>query len=163
MRMNGKLRSEIGEQYLKSSALRNVNLLVQVKGEVQKVENEKYVINVSDEIEGNWCIYDNEFNESFAFYPMSTRSGIMFIACNGISYIDNNDPSKNWGFMFSENDTDIYSEIMQAIIEGSIKGGMESVSGWEEWFKERGGIFTKEFSRMKNWLSLQMRKKLEIT
>lgn len=57
-----------------------------------------------------------------------TRNGIMIIACNGISYIDNNDPSKNWSFIYSENDTDICNEIMQAIIEGSIKGGIESVS-----------------------------------
>lgn len=40
MRMHGKNRSEIGEQYLQSSALRNVNLLTQVKGEIQKVDNE---------------------------------------------------------------------------------------------------------------------------
>lgn len=43
--------------------------------------------------------------------------------------------------MYSIDDTDIYNEIMQAIIEGSIKGGIESVSGWEKWFKEKGHIY----------------------
>ncbi len=276
MRMNGKFKSEIGEHYLQSfnAKARSVNLLVQSNGEVQKVENERYVIDVSDKIEGNWCIYDKKSNESFVFYPMSTSiqtdentgkdyivscypwgglrnvmyaddtllegiktflhadditksvlndnysievhaytgieclkvkgqegngswlmmsgeqqqldrlqeladlyqekypnivndddlalkfyaegeatghvvrtgNGIMIIACNGISYIDNNDPSKSWGFMFSENDTDIYNEIMQAIIEGSIKGGIESVSGWEEWFEEKEHIYERIFS-----------------
>lgn len=273
MRMNGRFRSEIGEQYLKSSSCSNVNFWTQSKGEVQKVENERYVIDVSDEIEGNWCIYDKELNELFAFYPMSTsiqtdentgkdyivscypwgglrnvkyadevlvegiktfihadditksilnnkysievhaytgieclkvkgqegngswlmmsgdqqqldklqelanlykekypnlvnddglamglataevagqvkrtENGIMIIACNGIQYMDNNDQSKGWGFMFSENDTDIYNKIMQAIIEGSIKGGIESVSGWEEWFKEKGHLYERIFS-----------------
>lgn len=237
MRMNGKFKSEIGEHYLQSfnAKARSVNLLVQSNGEVQKVENERYVIDVSDKIEGNWCIYDKKSNESFVFYPMSTSiqtdditksvlndnysievhaytgieclkvkgqegngswlmmsgeqqqldrlqeladlyqekypnivndddlalkfyaegeatghvvrtgNGIMIIACNGISYIDNNDPSKSWGFMFSENDTDIYNEIMQAILEGSIKGGIESVSGWEEWFEEKEHIYERIF------------------
>ena len=187
MRMNGKFWSEIGEHYLQSFNAndRSVNLFVQSNGEVQKVENERYVKDVSDKIEGNWCIYDKKSNESFVFYPMSTSiqtdentgkdyivscypwgglrnvmyaegeatghvvrtgNGIMIVACNGISYIDNNDSSKSWGFMFSENDTDIYNEIMQVIIEGSIKGGMEAVSGWEEWFEEKGHIYEKIFS-----------------
>ena len=79
-------------------------------------------------------------------HVVRTGNGIMIVACNGISYIDNNDPSKSWGFMFSENDTDIYNEIMQAIIAGSIKGGIESVSGWEEWFEEKGHIYERIFS-----------------
>lgn len=276
MKVHGKFRSEIGEHYLQSFNAydRSVNLLVQSNGEVQRVENERYVIDVSDEIEGNWCIYDKKSNESFALYPMSTSiqtdentgkdyivtcypwgglrnvmyaddaliegiktflhadditksvlndkysieahsytgieclkvkgqegngswlmmsgeqqqldrlqeladlyqekypnivnddglalkfyaegeatghvvrtgNGIMIVACNGISYIDNNDPSKSWGFMFSENDTDIYNEIMRAIIEGSIKGGIESVSGWEAWFQGKGYIYERIFS-----------------
>ncbi len=261
------------EQYLRDSALNNVNLLSQSKGGIQRVENERYVIDISDKIEGNWCIYDKETNDSVAFYPQSTsiqtdentgkeyivscypwgglrnvkyadetlidgiktfmqtdhieksdlndkysisvhaytgieclkvrgqegngswlmmsgdqqqldklqelanlykekypdlvrddglamglataeaagqivrtENGYMTIACNGISYVDNNDPSKNWGFMYSENDTDFYNAIMQAIIDGSIKGGMESVSGWEEWFQEKGYIYERIYS-----------------
>ncbi len=30
-------------------------------------------------------------------HVVRTGNGIMIIACNGISYIDNNDPSKSWG------------------------------------------------------------------
>lgn len=273
MRMNGRFRSEIGEQYLKSTVLKDSSLLAQSNDEVQRVENERYVIDVSDKIEGNWCIYDKKSNESFVFYPMSTSvqidentgkdyivscypwgglrnvkyademliegiktfmqtdhiekldlndkysitvhaytgveclkvrgqegngswlmmsgdqqqldrlqeladlykekypnlvkddglamgfataeaagwnvrtgNGYMTIACNGISYIDNNDSSRSWGFMFSEKDTDIYNEIMQAIIEGSIKGGLESVSDWEEWFEEKGYTYERIFS-----------------
>lgn len=274
MTMKGKFRSEIGEHYLQNLKCRNTNLLEQAKGEVQKVETERYSIDVSSEIAGNWCIYDKESNNSFTFYPRSTSiqtdentgknyivscypwgglrnvmyaddaliegiktfihadditmsvlndkysievhaytgieclkvkgqegngswlmmsgerqqfdklqeladlykkkypnlvqdddlalkfyaegeaaghvvrtgNGIMVVACNGISYMDNNDPSKCWGFLFSENDTDIYNEIMQAIIEGSIKGGIESVSGWEEWFQEKGHIYDRIFS-----------------
>ncbi len=48
--------------------------------------------------------------------------------------------------MFSENDTDIYNEIMEAILEGSIKSGIESVSGWEEWFEEKEHIYERIFS-----------------
>lgn len=75
-----------------------------------------------------------------------TENGFIFIACNGIQYMDNNDQSKGWGFMFSEKDTDIYNQIMQAIIEGSIKGGIESVSGWEEWFKQKGYTYERVYS-----------------
>ena len=272
MRMNGHFRSEIGEQYLKSSDCSNVNLWTQSEGEVQKVENERYVIDTSDEIAGYWRIYDKESDRSFTFDPRSTsiqtdentgrdyivacdprgqlmdvmyadhalmdgiktflqtdhvaksalidnysvefsentgieclkvkgqegkgswlmrgdrqqsdrlqelanlyrekypnlvqedglakglalaeaagqikrtENGIMTIACNGKQYMDNNDQSKGWGFMFSENDTDIYNEIMKAIKEGSIKGGMESVSGWEAWFQGKGYIYERIFS-----------------
>ena len=273
MTMNGKFRSRIGECYLQGLKFRNVNLLVQSKGEVQKVDNEKYSIDVSDEIAGYWCIHDKEMGQSMTFDPMSTsiqtdentgkdyivscdpwgglidvmyaddalvegiktfihtdqvtksvlndkysievhaytgievlkvkgregngswlmmsgdrqqidklqeladlykekypnlvksdglamglaeaevagqvvrtENGILTIACNGIQYMDNNDQSKGWGFIYSENDADIYNEIMQAIIEGSIKGGIESVSGWEEWFQEKGHTYERIFS-----------------
>ena len=274
MTMNGMVRSEIGERYIQSLNRRNTTLLMQAKGEVQKVDNERYSIDVSDEIAGYWRIRDKEMGESMTFDPMSTSiqtdentgknyivscdpwgglisvmyaddasiegiktfmhtenitksvlndkysievhaytgievlkvkgqegngswimmsgnqqqldklqeladlykekypnlvkdddlalmyyamgevagsvvrtgNGIMVIACNGISYMDNNDPSKNWCFIYSENDADIYNEIMEAILEGVIKGGIESVSGWEEWFEEKGHIYERIFS-----------------
>ena len=274
MAMSGKFRSEIGERYLQNLDYRDAYLLRQAKGEVQRVENERYSINVSDQIAGYWCIHDKAMGQSMTFDPMSTSiqtdentgkdyivscdpwgglinvmyaddalieeiktfihtdditksvlndkysievhaytgievlkvkgqegngswvmmsgdgqqldklqeladlykekypnivkddnlalmfyawgevtgnvvrtgNGIMVIACNGISYMDNNDSSKNWCFMFSENDTDIYNAIMQAIIEGSIEGGIESVSGWEEWFQKKGYTYERIFS-----------------
>ena len=75
-----------------------------------------------------------------------TENGIMLIACNGIQYMDNNDPARGWGFMFSEDDTDIYNEIMASIIKGSIEGGIESVSGWEEWFQKKEYDYERIFS-----------------
>lgn len=273
MTTNGKFRSEIGELYLQNRDKESTNLLVQAKGEVQKVDNERYQIDVSDEVADCWRIYDKENNDSLTFYPMSTsiqtdentgkdyivscdpwgglmnvmyaddaliegiktfmqtdditksalndkysidvhaytgievlkvrgqegkgawlmmngdqqqldklqeladlykekypnlvksddlakglaleeiagltvrtENGFITVACNGIQYMDNNDQSKGWGFMFSENDTDIYNEIMQAIIEGSIRGGIEAVSGWEEWFQKKGHNYERIFS-----------------
>ncbi|MBD5453790.1 MAG: hypothetical protein HDR30_05665 [Lachnospiraceae bacterium] len=81
-----------------------------------------------------------------AGHLVRTENGFMMIACNGIQYMDDNDQSKGWGFMYSENDADLYNEIMQAIKEGSIKGGIESVSGWEEWFQEKGHTYERIFS-----------------
>lgn len=46
MTMNGKFRSEIGEHYLRNLNRRNANLLMQTKGKVQKVDNERYSIDV---------------------------------------------------------------------------------------------------------------------
>lgn len=48
MTMNGKFRSEIGESYLQNLDYSNTYLLRQVQGEVQKVENERYSIDISD-------------------------------------------------------------------------------------------------------------------
>ncbi len=273
MVINGKFRSEIGECYLQNINDRSVNLLAQSRGEVQKVDNDRYLIDVSDEVAGCWCIYDKDSNHSFTFHPLSTsiqtdantgrdyivscapngqlmnvkyadgaliegiktflhttqitksalndkyfidihaytgievlkvrgqegngswlmmngdqeqldklqeladlykekypnlvksddlakglaleeiagltvrtENGFITVACNGIQYMDNNDQSKGWGFMFSERDTDIYNQIMQAIIEGSINGGIESVSGWEEWFRQKGYTYERVYS-----------------
>ncbi len=273
MATNGKFRSEIGERYLQNLSCKNTNLLAQSKGEILKVDNERYVIDISDEITGCWRIYDKDNNHSFTFDPRSTsvqtdantgkdyivscapngqlmnvkyadsaliegiktflhtaqitrsalndkysievhaytgievlkvkgqegkgswimmsgdgkqldrlqelanlykekypnlvksddlakglaleeiagltvrtENGFITVACNGIQYMDNNDQSKGWGFMFSENDTDIYNEIMQAIIEGSIRGSIEAVSGWEEWFQKKEHIYERIFS-----------------
>ena len=274
MAMNGMAKSGIGELYLQKVNCENISLWEQANGGIQKVESERYVIDVTDKIEGNWCIYDKKTNEYMAFYPMHTSiqtdentgkdyiiscfpwgglrnvkyaddelmegiktfiqtddiaksvlndkytikvhaftgieclkvrgqegngswlmmsgeqeqldklqeladlykekypnivkddnlalkyyaegeaagyvvrtgNGIMIIACNGISYMDNNDPSKNWSFMYSENDTDIYNEIMEAILDGVIRDGIESVSGWEEWFKDKGHNYERIYS-----------------
>ncbi len=68
-----------------------------------------------------------------------TENGIMLIACNGLSYLDNAEPSKSWHIMYSINDTNVYAEIRKAIAEGYITGsGVEDVSKWEEFFKEKG-------------------------
>lgn len=102
-----------------------------------------------------------DISDEVAGLLVRTENGFITIACNGIQYADNNDQSKDWGFMFSENEVDLYNVIMQSIIEGSIKGGIESVSGWEEWFHGKGYIYEKIF-RVKNWLLWQMGKRLRM-
>lgn len=67
-----------------------------------------------------------------------TENGIMLIACNGLNYMDNVDPSKNWHIMYSINDTDMYKKIMNAMTEGYIIGkDIENVSKWEKYFEEK--------------------------
>ena len=67
-----------------------------------------------------------------------TENGIMLIACNGLNYMDNVDPSKSWHIMYSINDTDMYKKIMNAMTEGYIIGkDIENVSKWEKYFEEK--------------------------
>ena len=67
-----------------------------------------------------------------------TENGIMLIACNGLNYMDNVDPSKCWHIMYSINDTDMYKKIMNAMTEGYIIGkDIENVSKWEKYFEEK--------------------------
>lgn len=67
-----------------------------------------------------------------------TENGIMLIACNGLTYMDNVDPSKSWHIMYSINDTDMYKKIMNAMTEGYIIGkDIENVSKWEKYFEEK--------------------------
>ena len=67
-----------------------------------------------------------------------TENGIMLIACNGLKYMDNVDPSKSWHIMYSIYDTDMYKKIMNAMTEGYIIGkDIENVSKWEKYFEEK--------------------------
>ena len=67
-----------------------------------------------------------------------TENGIMLIACNGLNYMDNVDPSISWHIMYSINDTDMYKKIMNAMTEGYIIGkDIENVSKWEKYFEEK--------------------------
>lgn len=75
MAMNGMARSGIGELYLQKLNCENINLWEQANGGIRKVESERYVIDVTDKVESNWC------------------------------------------FIYSENDTDIYNEIMKEFIQ----------------------------------------------
>ena len=267
-------RSEIGEYYIQNLERRNANFAYQAKGGLQKVDNERYLIDVMDTIEGCWYIYDKvrderiifnfmnttiqtdentgkdyiiscdpwgglmnvmeadhalvesiktflqtdnvtklnlndkytvEIHEStgieylkvkgregygtwvltgeqemldklqdlanlykekypnivtddnlaLLFYAMGevtgnvvrTENGIMVIACNGMSYYDNADPSKNWGVMWSFNDTDIYNKVMQAMTEGLIAGNdVEDYEIWKAFFEEQEIEFEKALS-----------------
>lgn len=68
-----------------------------------------------------------------------TENGIMVIACNGLSYMDNAEPSRSWNIMYSINATNMYTEIINAMAEGYITGSdIEEVSKWEKYFIEKG-------------------------
>ena len=272
--VNINFKSEIGERYLQSLERRNANFSYQAKDGLQKVDNERYLIDTLDTIPGRWYIYDKERDERFAFDPMNTtiqtdentgkdyivtcdpwgglmnvmeadhalvesvktflqtdnvaklnlnekytievhastgieylkvkgqegygiwfltseqerydklqdlanlykekypnivtddnlalkfyaegevsgrvvrtENGIMIIASNGMSYYDNADPSKDWGVMWSFNDTDIYNKVMQAMTEGIIAGSdVEDYEIWKAFFEEQEIEFEKALS-----------------
>lgn len=76
-----------------------------------------------------------------------TENGIMVVACNGLSYMDNAEPSKSWNIMYSINDTNMYTEIINAMADGYITGSdIEDVSKWEKYFKEKGLDFERTLS-----------------
>lgn len=76
-----------------------------------------------------------------------TENGIMVIACNGLSYMDNAEPSKSWNIRYSINDTNMYTEIINAMADGYITGSdIEEVSKWEKYFKEKGLDFERILS-----------------
>ena len=73
-----------------------------------------------------------------------TENGILMIACNGMEYMDDADPSKSWAVHYSIDATNMYSEIMNAMSEGYIVGkDIEDYSKWEKYFKEKGLAFEK--------------------
>ena len=76
-----------------------------------------------------------------------TENGIMVIACNGLSYMDNAEPSTSWNIRYSINDTNMYTEIINAMADGYITGSdIEEVSKWEKYFKEKGLDFERILS-----------------
>lgn len=76
-----------------------------------------------------------------------TENGIMVVACNGLSYMDNAEPSKSWNIMYSINDTNMYTEIINAMADGYITGSdIEDVSKWEKYFKEKELDFERTLS-----------------
>lgn len=80
-------------------------------------------------------------------HVVRTENGIMIIACNGMSYHDNADPSKDWGVMWSYNDTDICNKVMQAMIDGIIAGNdVEDYEVWKAFFEEQEIEFEKALS-----------------
>ena len=94
-------RSEIGEYYLQNIERRNANFAYQVKGGLQKVDNERYLIDVMDTIEGCWYIYDKERDERIIFNPMNTT--IQTDENTGKDYIVTCDP---WGGLMNVMEAD---------------------------------------------------------
>ena len=99
--VNINFKSEIGERYLQSLERRNANFAYQAKGGLQKVDNERYLIDASDEIEGYWYIYDKERDERITFDPMS--ASIQTDENTGKDYIISCDP---WGGLMNVMEAD---------------------------------------------------------
>ena len=67
-----------------------------------------------------------------------TENGILSLACNGMSFMANEEPPESWGILYPINNTYMYTAIMNAMKEGYITGSdIEDVSKWEAYFKER--------------------------
>lgn len=67
-----------------------------------------------------------------------TENGILCLACNGLSYMANEEPPESWAILYPISNTYMYKEIMNAMAEGYITGSdIEDVSKWEEYFKEK--------------------------
>ncbi len=76
-----------------------------------------------------------------------TEHGIMTLSCNGLHYMDNDNPLRSWAVMYSADDSDMYKEIIDAMTEGYIMGSdLEEVSVWEKYFTERGLAFERILS-----------------
>ena len=99
--MNVWFRSEIGEYYLQNIERRNANFAYQAKGGLQKVDNERYLIDVMDTIEGCWYIYDKVRDERMIFNPMNTS--IQTDENTGKDYIISCDP---WGGLMNVMEAD---------------------------------------------------------
>lgn len=68
-----------------------------------------------------------------------TDNGIISITSNGVvTYTDNFDSQKNWHIKYAIKNTDIYTDIMNAIVESYItEKDIETVSFWEKYFEEK--------------------------
>lgn len=76
-----------------------------------------------------------------------TENGIMMITCNGMSYMDDANPSRSWAVMYPVGAVHMYAEIMDAMAEGHIEGkDIEEYTKWEKYFEERGLEFERILS-----------------
>lgn len=85
--------------------------------------------------------------EEVAGMVVRTENGIMAISCNGLHYMANAEPSESWAVMYPINNTNMYTEIINAMAEGYITGSdIEDVSSWEKYFEEKGLEFERILS-----------------
>lgn len=76
-----------------------------------------------------------------------TPNGILLIACNGMEYMDDADPSRDWAISYSIDDARMYTEIMDAMAQGYIAGtNIEDFSKWEKYFEDKELEFDKVLS-----------------
>lgn len=66
------------------------------------------------------------------------ETGILTIAIGGMGYMNEKDPTKSWGIMYSGNDSSIYSKIKEAFTSGAITGNqIGNYEKWLDWLTEK--------------------------
>lgn len=71
----------------------------------------------------------------------------MLIACNGMEYMDDKNPSRGWAISYSIDDVQMYMGIMDAMADGYITGkDIEDFFKWKKYFDEKGLEFDKILS-----------------
>ena len=74
-----------------------------------------------------------------AGYAFRDENGILTIGIGGMGYMNEKEPDKGWGILYSGSDSSIYSKIVGAFSEGAITQGQISiVEKWEEWLEKKG-------------------------
>lgn len=82
-----------------------------------------------------------------AGHAVRTPDGIMLIACNGMEYMDDKNPSRGWAISYSIDDAQMYMGIMDAMADGYITGkDIEDFFKWKKYFDEKGLEFDKILS-----------------
>ena len=74
-----------------------------------------------------------------AGYAFRDENGILTIGIGGMGYMNEKEPDKGWGILYSGSDSSIYSKIVGAFSEGAItRGQISIVEKWEEWLEKKG-------------------------
>lgn len=76
-----------------------------------------------------------------AGYAFRDENGILTIGIGGMGYMNEKEPDKGWGILYSGFDSSIYSKIMGAFSEGAITQGLGIIKKWEEWLEKKGVEF----------------------
>lgn len=88
----------------------NSSFISQSKGALEQVDNERYTIKESEDIEGYWEIYDKDLNKHITFNP--NASNIQYSEKSGKNYLIAEEPG--YGYCFAEEMPD---ELMDSIEE----------------------------------------------
>ena len=77
-----------------------------------------------------------------AGYAFRDENGILTIGIGGMGYMNEKEPDKGWGILYSGFDSSIYSKIVGAFSEGAItQGEVGIIEKWEEWLEKKGVEF----------------------
>ena len=91
-----------------------------------------------------------------AGYAFRDENGILTIGIGGMGYMNEKEPDKGWGILYSGFDSSIYSKIVGAFSEGAITlGQLGAIEKWEEWLEKKGVEF--EASTIKRDMSFLRR------